>query len=217
MSAPDTVWRGRFIHVVKDGAWEYAARNDDIDAAVIVAIDGDDVLLVEQYRIPAGRVCLELPAGLVGDEGEAESVAAAARRELEEETGYRAERIEVLGEFYSSPGMTSERFSVVRASGLTLVGAGEDGITVHRVARGAVAGFVAERRAAGVGIDAKLLLMMGLGEVAGPRFSTHCHPGESRDRSRSSVSFRPLRDPSFRWGDGVLRGDGVVQGDGSAA
>ena len=165
MSAPDTVWRGRFIHVVKDGAWEYAARNDDIDAAVIVAIDGDDVLLVEQYRIPAGRVCLELPAGLVGDEGEAESVAAAARRELEEETGYRAERVEVLGEFYSSPGMTSERFSVVRASGLTLVGAGEDGITVHRAARGAVAGFVAERRAAGVGIDAKLLLMMGLGEV----------------------------------------------------
>jgi len=165
VSAPDTVWRGRFIHVVKDGAWEYAARNDDIDAAVIVAIDGDDVLLVEQYRIPAGRVCLELPAGLVGDEGEAESVAAAARRELEEETGYRAERVEVLGEFYSSPGMTSERFSVVRASGLTLVGAGEDGITVHRVARGAVAGFVAERRAAGVGIDAKLLLMMGLGEL----------------------------------------------------
>ena len=165
MSAPDTVWRGRFIHVVKDGAWEYAARNDDIDAAVIVAIDGDDVLLVEQYRIPAGRVCLELPAGLVGDEGEAESVAAAARRELEEETGYRAERVEVLGEFYSSPGMTSERFTVVRATGLTKVGEGEEEITVHRVPRSEVAGFVRERRAAGIGIDAKLLLMMGLGEL----------------------------------------------------
>ena len=164
MSAPDTVWRGRFIHVVKDGAWEYAARNDDIDAAVIVAIDGDDVLLVEQYRIPAGRVCLELPAGLVGDEGEAESVAAAARRELEEETGYRAERVEVLGEFYSSPGMTSECFTLVRATGLTRVGDGggdgDENITVYRVPLADIPAFIAAKREAGVAIDAKMLLIL---------------------------------------------------------
>ncbi len=118
----ETVWEGKFLTVVKDGSWEYAERQGDIDAAVIVAIDGDDVLLVEQHRIPAGRVCLELPAGLVGDEDEPETVVDAARRELEEETGYRAARIEVLGEFYSSPGMTSERFTVVRATGLSKVG-----------------------------------------------------------------------------------------------
>jgi len=166
VSAPDTVWRGRFIHVVKDGAWEYAARNDDIDAAVIVAIDGDDVLLVEQYRIPAGRVCLELPAGLVGDEGEAESVAAAARRELEEETGYRADTVEDLGLFYSSPGMTSESFTVVRATGLVRVGDGggspEEDITVHRVPLASVPGFLREKRAEGLGIDAKILLLLDL-------------------------------------------------------
>lgn len=161
----DVVWEGKFLSVVKDGTWEYAERRGDIDAAVIVALDGDDVLLIEQYRIPAGRVCLELPAGLVGDEGEAESATEAAARELEEETGYRADTVEDLGEFYSSPGMTSERFTVVRATGLTKVGEGEEEITVHRVPRGELAGFVRERRAAGIGIDAKLLLMLGLGEL----------------------------------------------------
>ncbi len=171
-----TVWEGKFIHVVKDGAWEYAARNDDIDAAVIVAIDGNDVLLVEQHRIPAGRVCLELPAGLVGDEGEPETVVGAARRELEEDTGYRAEAVEELGEFYSSPGMTSERFTVVRATGLSKVGEAEEGITVHRVARAEVARFVAERRATGIGIDAKLLMLLGAGEVAS--FSSSPRSGE---------------------------------------
>ncbi|SFP93118.1 NUDIX hydrolase [Sphingomonas rubra] len=164
MSA-ETVWEGRFLSVVKDGSWEYAVRRGDIDAAVIVALDGEDVLLVEQHRIPAGRVCLELPAGLVGDEGEDETVADAARRELEEETGYRADTVEELGEFYSSPGMTSERFTAVRATGLTMVGEAEDGITVHRVARGEVAAFVRRRRAAGIGMDAKLLILLGLGEL----------------------------------------------------
>ncbi|RZL98236.1 MAG: NUDIX hydrolase [Sphingomonas sp.] len=161
----DVVWEGKFLSVVKDGTWEYAERRGDIAAAVIVALNGDDVLLIEQYRIPAGRVCLELPAGLVGDEGATETAAEAAARELEEETGYRADTVEELGEFYSSPGMTSERFTVVRATGLTKVGEGEEEITVHRVPRGEVAGFVRERRAAGIGIDAKLLLMLGLGEL----------------------------------------------------
>jgi len=161
----EVAWEGRFLTVIKDGTWEYAERQGDIDAAVIVALDGDDVLLIEQHRIPAGRLCLELPAGLVGDEGEAETAAEAAGRELEEETGYRADTVEELGAFYSSPGMTSERFTVVRATGLTRVGEAEEGITVHRVPRGGVAGFVRGRRAAGIGIDAKLLLMLGLGEL----------------------------------------------------
>ena len=159
------MWEGKFLTVVKDGTWEYAERQSNIGAAVIVALDGDEVLLVEQYRIPAGRVCLELPAGLVGDEGHDESVADAAKRELEEETGYRAETVEELGEFYSSPGMTSERFTMVRATGLAKVGEPEEGITVHRVARGAVAGFVSARRAAGIGIDAKLLVLLGMGDI----------------------------------------------------
>ena len=45
-----------------------------IGAAVILAIDGDHVILVEQYRVPLAARCLELPAGLVGDEEEGEAV-----------------------------------------------------------------------------------------------------------------------------------------------
>lgn len=161
----DTVWQGRYLSVKKQGTWEYAERTGDISAAVIVAIDDGHVILVEQERIPAGRRCLELPAGLVGDESEGESPEDAAIRELEEETGYRAAAVEVMGEYYSSPGMTSERFSVVRATGLVRTGEGggeeSEDITVHRVGLAELESFVAGKRAAGIGIDAKLLVLLG--------------------------------------------------------
>jgi ADP-ribose pyrophosphatase len=159
-----TEWEGRYLTIQKQGTWEFATRAGDIAAAVIVAIDDGHILLVEQFRVPIGRNCLELPAGLVGDETEGESVAVAAGRELEEETGYRADRIEDLGLFYSSPGMTSESFTLVRASGLTRVGDGggdgDENITVHRVALTEIPAFVAAKRAEGVAIDAKMVLIL---------------------------------------------------------
>lgn len=105
-----------------------------------------------------------MPAGLVGDETEGEDIAVAAIRELEEETGYRAASMVLLGEFYSSPGMVSEGFTLLRAEGLQRVGggggvAGED-IAVHKVPRGEVANFVEAKRAEGVAIDVKLLLLL---------------------------------------------------------
>ena len=110
------------------------------------------------------RVCLELPAGLVGDETEGEDIATSAARELEEETGYRARRIEVLGTFASSPGMVSETFTLVRAHDLTQVGngggvEGED-IVVHRVALPDIATFIAAKRVSGVMIDVKMLALL---------------------------------------------------------
>ena len=159
-------WEGRFLTVRQQGSWEYAERKGEIGAAVIVALDGEDIILVEQYRIPIGKNCLELPAGLVGDESAGESTAEAARRELEEETGYRADTVEDLGLFYSSPGMTSESFTVVRATGLVRVsdggGSPEENITVHRVPLASVTGFLREKRAEGLGIDAKILLLLDL-------------------------------------------------------
>lgn len=167
MSDREIIWAGRYITVMREGRWEYVGRANDIRAAVILAIDDGHVILVEQYRVPLGRRCLELPAGLVGDEEAGEPIESAAARELAEETGYRADRIEPLGEFYSSPGMVSEGFTLVRAHGLTRVGEGggdaEEDITVHRVPLAGVAGFVAERRAAGVAMDVKLLLLLGGG------------------------------------------------------
>jgi ADP-ribose pyrophosphatase len=164
-------WQGKFIVAKQRGRWEYVGRSRGIRAAVIVAVDDGHVLLVEQYRVPLGRPCLELPAGLVGDESEGEAVEIAAARELEEETGYRPARVEVIGEFASSPGMVSETFSLVRALDLTKVGEGGgvpgENITVHRVPLAEIADFVAEKRQAGTMIDVKLLLLLGAGILAG--------------------------------------------------
>ena len=163
-------WQGKFITARTRGKWEYVTRARGIRAAVILAIDDDDhVLLVEQYRVPLGKACLELPAGLIGDDDGApdEDPAAAAARELEEETGYRAARIEVIGEFYSSPGMVSESFTLVRAHGLTQVGPGGgtagEAITVHRVALAHLPQFVEMSRARGLGIDVRLLMLLAPG------------------------------------------------------
>lgn len=161
----ETMWEGRFIVTKKRGRWEYVSRARGIGAAAILAVDQGDVILVEQYRVPLGRYCLELPAGLIGDDGGAdESAETAAARELEEETGYRAALIETIGEFFSSPGMVSESFALVKATGLTKVGdgggEGDEDIIVHRVALGDVAAFVAAKRAQGVAIDVKLLMLL---------------------------------------------------------
>ncbi len=163
--APETMWEGRFIKAVKQGKWEYAARNRGIEAAVIVAItDADEIVLVEQHRVPLGRPCLELPAGLIGDQTANEPLAEAASRELEEETGYRAGSIEPLGTFFSSPGMVSEGFTLVRARDLVKVSDGggdaDEDIVVHVVPRGEIAAFVAAKRREGLAIDVKLLLLL---------------------------------------------------------
>ena len=61
-------WQGKFITARTRGKWEYVSRARGIRAAVILAIDdAQHVLLVEQYRVPLGKRCLELPAGLVGE------------------------------------------------------------------------------------------------------------------------------------------------------
>jgi ADP-ribose pyrophosphatase len=157
-------WQGKYIAVKKEGTWEYVSRVRGISAAVILAVDEGHVILVEQYRVPLGGPCLELPAGLIGDEEEGEAVEAAAIRELEEETGYRAEHMVELGRFYASPGMSSEGFTLLRAEGLTKVGEGggveNEDIVVHRVLLAEVPAFVERKRAEGLAMDVKMLLLL---------------------------------------------------------
>ncbi len=166
----EVVWEGRFITAKRRGRWEYVGRARGIKAAVILAIDGDDhVILVEQFRVPLGLTTIELPAGLVGDDESDpdEDPAAAAARELEEETGYRAHAMESVGQFYSSPGMVSESFTLFRARDLTRVGEGggiaNEDIRVHRVPLAGIAEAIVGFREQGYGIDVKLLTVLGPG------------------------------------------------------
>ncbi len=164
-SSPEVMWEGRFLRALRRGRWEYASRTRGMTAVVILAEVDECWLFIDQMRVPTGRRCLELPAGLVGDEDAHATVEATARKELIEETGYEAGDIEVLGEFYSSPGMVAEGFTLVRASGLKRVGTGggvegED-IRVHRVPKDQAAAFIAAKRAEGLGVDVKLIMFLG--------------------------------------------------------
>src|SRR5581483_10651845 len=131
---------GRFLSLAREGRWEYAERINATGAAIIVAVTDDErVVLVEQFRIPVHARTIELPAGLIGDEpgGGDESEAEAARRELLEETGYAAARMEFLTSGPPASGTTSEVVSFFRATGLQRVHAGggvvHENITVHDV------------------------------------------------------------------------------------
>lgn len=88
------------------------------DCIAVIAVDEDEqVLLVKQFRQPAGRELLEIPAG--GIEAD-EDPAAAVSRELREETGYRPQKVEKIGGFYSAPGYCTEYLHLYLATGLVL-------------------------------------------------------------------------------------------------
>ncbi|HWU92753.1 MAG TPA: NUDIX hydrolase [Sphingomicrobium sp.] len=161
---PEVMWAGKFVRAIRRGKWEYASRTNNIGAVVILAEHDGKVILIDQPRVPLGRRCLELPAGLVGDEDPNATVEATAIKELEEETGFTADRVERLGEFYASPGMVSEGFTLVRASGLRKIGEGggdsSEDINVHLVARADIAEFIDRKRREGFGVDVKLLLFL---------------------------------------------------------
>ena len=127
--ASETIHRGRLLELRLDTverANGHRARREVVvhpGAVAIVALDPEGrILLVRQYRHPAGRVLLEIPAGTLDRDpgsGATEDPAGAARRELEEETGYRASRWERMGDFWTAPGFATERMVLYLATGLT--------------------------------------------------------------------------------------------------
>lgn len=85
-------------------------------AVAVVAVRGDDVLLIRQYRAPVDKLLLELPAGKLDVAGEPPGETAA--RELEEEIGYRPRSLERVGEFFTTPGFSDERMILYLATDL---------------------------------------------------------------------------------------------------
>ena len=154
----ETKWLGRFIAVEMEGSWEYVRRVRGSGAAIVLARTEDDcVLLVEQYRVPLGCRTIELPAGIVGDDDDAEGAADTALRELEEETGYRAGKLRPLGDYVTTPGLSSERFTLFEATELERTGRGggvdDEDIAVHHVPMAELQRFLAAKRASGLAID----------------------------------------------------------------
>jgi len=160
----EVMWEGKYVRALRQGQWEYVSRVGEVRAVVILAEHEGKTILIDQYRVAVGGRCLELPAGLVGDEDRNATVEATAVKELEEETGFTAERIERLGDFHASPGMVSESFTLVRAHGVSRSGEGggnkDEDINVHLVARSEIPAFVEQKRAEGLAVDVKLLLFL---------------------------------------------------------
>jgi ADP-ribose pyrophosphatase len=161
--APITLHTGKFLALIKEGHWEYVDRVNATGAAIILAVTEDQkILLVEQYRIPVHARTIELPAGIIGDEpgGANESQAAAAGRELLEETGYAAGHIDLLTTGAACSGITSERVTLFRASGLRRAGKGggvaHEDIIVHEIPLMEAAAWLETKARTGILIDPKV-------------------------------------------------------------
>jgi ADP-ribose pyrophosphatase len=162
-SSRSVLHTGKFLTLHTDDGWEYVDRIKAAGAAVIIGVTSEQkLLLVEQYRIPVHALTIELPAGLIGDEPQCagESSLAAARRELLEETGYSAERLEMLTTGPSCSGITSERVTFFRAFDLHRTGNGggvaNEDITVHEIPLVGVEKWLEAKASAGVLIDPKI-------------------------------------------------------------
>jgi ADP-ribose pyrophosphatase len=156
-----TLYKGKYLALVKEGHWEYAERVGATGAAIILAVTPEEkILLVEQYRVPVHAHTIELPAGITGDSGENESDAEAAKRELLEETGYQAANIEPLISGPASSGLTSETVTIFLATNLKRIHAGggieNEKITVHEIALAELDGWLKQKQAEGCLVEPKL-------------------------------------------------------------
>jgi ADP-ribose pyrophosphatase len=160
---------GTHLKLLADGHWEFAERTRASGGVVILAFTGrDELILVEQFRPPVQKRVISLPAGLTGDDGEIEDAAVSAIRELEEETGYRAERVHRLAEGPSSPGLTSKMMTFFRAEGVSRIDGAvldpHEGITLHLVPMKNLHAWLGEREAEGMLIDYKIYASLYLAQ-----------------------------------------------------
>ena len=176
MSRIETIGDGRFLRLLSRDGGEYAERPNISGIVVIVAVTDDaKLLLVEQYRPSVDRRVISLPAGLVGDQPgqEGEDLAVGAIRELEEEAGYRAERMEVLVAGPTAVGSSSDIATLMRARGLRRVSAGggdeHEDIVVHEVPLSGVPRWLGEQASPERMIDPKIYagLYFALHDAAG--------------------------------------------------
>jgi len=156
------LYRGRYLGLVERQHWEYTTRVNASAVTVLIPLtDKDELLLVEQFRVPVNSVVTELPAGLVGDlEDPGEPLLEAAQRELEEETGYVSGQLDILLTCPSSAGLSDEQVTFVMARQLRQTGSGggdeSEDISVHKIPLAEVDQWLAGRLALGHQVDPKI-------------------------------------------------------------
>ena len=163
MSEPELLYESRWLRLERIGHWDFVRRpHSDCCVGILAITPDDEIILVEQFRIPVGAPVIEIPAGIVGDEDEhrGESLAATAARELLEETGYRAGQMRLLLATPTSAGMTPEMIHLFHATDLVQEHAGggvaSEQITVHHVPLAGLDAWLADQQAAGKLIDFKI-------------------------------------------------------------
>ncbi len=159
----ETLFETRWLGVYRIGHWDFVRRpNSDACVGILAVTPNDEVVLIEQFRIPVQRSVIEIPAGLVGDEEEfkGEAISETARRELLEETGYHAGKIEPLIVSPTSAGMTSEFTHLFLATDLEKQGVGggtgSEDIKIHLVPRNSLRTWLREKQQAGHALDFKI-------------------------------------------------------------
>lgn len=165
---------GRYLNYHYRNGWEYVERNNCEGAVVIVPYTPEGkIILIEQYRVPLSGPVIEFPAGLVNDRhGVQEGWEEAACRELEEETGFRAQSLKFLTKGPVSPGMSNEIIAFYLAQEITKVGpGGGDGserIRVHEVPLIEIETWLEKKSQGGYSLDPKIYTgLFFLKQVAG--------------------------------------------------
>lgn len=163
MSEPETLFETRWLGLYRIGHWDFVRRpNSDAAVGILAITPDDEIILVEQFRIPVQRQVIEIPAGLVGDEVEfaAESLADTARRELLEETGYRARSMVQLIASPTSSGLAAECTYLFQARDLVREnpggGVAGEKIIVHHVPLAGLRKWFADQEAMGKLVDFKI-------------------------------------------------------------
>lgn len=176
--ASQRVYEGRLVNLrvdtvrLENGRLTKREIVEHPGAVAVVALDEDDnVLLVRQFRKPAERELLEIPAGTL-EAGE--KPIACARRELREETGYRAECLVQVGGFYSSPGFCTEYIRLYLATGLQKgrsAPEGDEAIEIIKVPLSDIAAMVSQGEICDgktiAGLLSVLVLRLDLSTTAG--------------------------------------------------
>ncbi|MCA8996284.1 MAG: NUDIX hydrolase [Planctomycetaceae bacterium] len=166
---PQIIGEGKHLRLVSERGWEYADRVRGTGVVAIVATTADDeLILTEQSRVPVKRKVVDLAAGLAGDVSgeESEAFEQAARRELEEETGFHADEFWHIFTGPTSAGMVTEMVAFFRAVNCQRVSAGggdhTEDIRVHVVPLAKIGAWLTRKQTRRTCIDPKVYAALGI-------------------------------------------------------